>query len=47
MRSNFDEMVAQVESAGWFSRLAELEEAFTEAGFDVLEVNNECVVAAY
>lgn len=47
MRNNFDEMVAQVESAGWFSRLEELEESFTAAGFDVLEVNSEYVVVAY
>lgn len=47
MRNDFEEMMAQVEAASWFAGLAELEEAFTEAGFDVLEANSEYVVVAY
>ena len=40
MRNDFEEMMAQVEAASWFAGLAELEEAFTEAGNENLKMND-------
>lgn len=43
----FNEMFTAIESRGWYSRLEDLEEDLTEAGFEVLEMNREYVVVSY
>ena len=40
-------MKEQVETLGWFSRMAELVESLEDLGLEVLEANREYVVAGY
>lgn len=47
MEDKFNEMFTPILQLGWFSRRSELEDALTNAGFEVLESNEEYVVIGY
>ena len=47
MKDKFNEMFTPILQLGWFSMRSELEGALTNAGFEVLESNEEYVVIGY